>query len=269
MNMAPKSPIPYLICCLLFWLIPGLAFAQDTLIFQGCTQISLSSSGQILACDKRSNLVWFDSTGKRLFHFSPKRPASVHLLEGWNGLRPFVFYRDFQEFIVLDRFLLADESFKLNPETVGFCRLATPAADGNLWVIDERTFELKKLDWKSQKVLYSTPLNLILPPRNYDLAFMREYQNNLYLADQKGAMLVFDQMGNFKRKLPLQNVRWFSFLGDECYTSSSDSIHYFHPFRNELRKEPLPKAVAGALKVLKFNDLYFWIDKSGLRMLKK
>lgn len=260
---------------LLFWFTlglslffqPGSASAQDTLIFPGCTHISLSSTGQILACDKRSNLVWFDSTGKRLYHFSPRRPALVHLLEAWNGLRPFAYYRDFQEFIVLDRFLLADESNRLDPETIGFCRLAAPAADGNLWIIDERTFDLKKLDLKTQKVLYTTPLNLILPAQNYDLSFMREYQNNLYLADGKGALLMFDQMGNFKRKLPLRNVKWFSFEKDECYTLSSDSLVYFQPFRNVLRKEPLPKRVQGAEKVLIINRKYFWIDKAGLHML--
>ncbi len=253
---------------LLLMQVPIIIFAQetDTLLLPGAVHISISRQGQILAADGPSSLYLFDGSGKKLYHFSPRRPAAVHLLEAWNGLRPFAFYRDLQEFIVLDRFLLADNSTPIDPEKTAYARLVAPAQDGNLWVFDEASFVLKKMDIKTQASLFSTPLDLILKSKNYEITYMREYQNQLYLADKQGFILQFDQMGNFRKKLPFEKTDWLGFLGDELYTLKNDSLQFFHPYTLLIRKEVLPKAINGAKQILFQGKNIFWTDRRGLWM---
>ena len=228
------------------------SFAQvgnDSLIKEGINQISLTRQGQILASDPQSNIFLFDSTGKLLYQFSPRRPGKIHLLEGWNGLRAFAFYRDFQEFILLDRFLLADGPSQLDQEKIGYARLVAPALDGNLWVLDESNFSLKKIDLRNQQIIFSTPLDLVLGAKNYDISFMREYQNQLYLVDKQGYVLLFDQMGNFRKKLPFQKIDWIGFQGDEAYCVQSDTLRFFNPYTLKTRNVALPKALKEAIEL--------------------
>jgi hypothetical protein len=242
------------------------AQTSDTLLLPGAEHISKSRQGQIFAGDASSNLFLYDENGKKLYHFSPRKPARIHLLEAWNGLRPFAFYRDLQEFILLDRFLLADNNSQIDPEKIPYARLVAPALDGNLWVFDEASFVLKKIDIRNQSSLFSTPLDLILKAKSYELVFMREYQNLLYLADKQGFVLQFDQMGNFKKKLPLQKAEWLGFEEDELYTIEKDSLHFFQPYSFKTRKEPLPNGIFGAKEIIFLGKRIFWLDEKGLWM---
>jgi len=252
----------------LFEMVPAFSGkgqeSKDNLILAGATQISLTRQGQLLVATDKSSLFLLDSLGKVQYQFSPRRPARVHLLEGWNGLRLFAFYRDFQEFIFLDRFLLADGTLELDPEKTGYARLVAPSQDGNLWVLDESSFQLKKMNPQSQKTIFSTPLDLVLSGTQYELSFMREYQNLLFVADRQGKVLLFDQMGNFKKKLPLENCEWLAFQGDEVYGVEKDSLAFFHPLLLKKRKYPLPPEAIGASRFLLSGSQIFWILKDGL-----
>lgn len=239
--------------------------SSDSLIKKGINHISLTRQGQLLVSDLESNLFLIDSTGKVLYQYSPRRPAKIHLLEGWNGLRPFAFYRDFQEFVLLDRFLLADNANALDPEKIGYARLVAPGADGNLWVLDESNFQLRKIDVRNQTTISSTPLDLILSARSYDIRFMREYQNQLYLCDMKGPVLLFDQMGNFKKRLPLKNCEWIGFEGEEVYAVDKDTLTFFHPYKLQTRKQALSFSFKEARELVKTGAYYWWISSEGLR----
>jgi len=241
---------------------------KDSLIMEGATQISLTRQGQLLVANNKSSLFLLDSMGKIQYQFSPRKPARVHLLEGWNGLRLFAFYRDFQEFIFLDRFLLADGALALDPGKTGYARLLAPSLDGNMWVLDESGFELKKMDPQSQKAIFSTPLDLVLTGKQYDLSFMREFQNQLYIADRQGKVLMFDQMGNFKKKLPIENCDWLAFQGEEVYAVENDSLTFFHPFLLRKRKKALPPQAKGASRFLMAGNQIFWILKDGLHRME-
>lgn len=256
-------------CLLTVSVFSGIAQERkDSLIMPGATQISLTRQGQLLVANEQSSLYLLDSTGKVQYQFSPRRPARVHLLEGWNGLRLFAFYRDFQEFIFLDRFLLADGALSLDPEKTGYARFMAPSLDGNLWVLDESGFQLKKMDPQSQKTIFSTPLDLVLAGKQYDLSFMREFQNQLYVADRQGKVLMFDQMGNFKKKLPIENCEWLAFQGEEVYAVDNDSLAYFHPFLLRKRKRALPSEAKGASQFLLSGNQVFWIHKDGLHRME-
>jgi hypothetical protein len=162
------------------------------------------------------------------------------LLEAWNTIKIFVFYRDFQEYVFLERFLGPMPNSDLNEEQIGFARLATLAADYNLWVIDETDFTLKKYDRQFNKVLYKTALDLLLDVREYDITFLREYQNNLFIADRNSGILVFDAFGSYKKKIGFKGVDFFSFHEDEMYYLQRDTLHFFHLYLFTTREIPLP-----------------------------
>ena len=236
-----------------FLILPFFLSAQELKpVLSGIDHISLSRQGNIIAATRKGDVLMLDSNGAVIQRFSPRKPARIHLLEAWNGLRIFAFNRDFQSYFLLDRFLLSDGPVSLEQEK-GYARLLAPSQDGKLWLLDEASFQLRKIDPATGNVLFSTPLDLVLSGRSYEFSFLREYQNQLYLADKQGPLLVFDQNGTFRKKLPLENCSWFGFDGEELLTVQQGEILRYHPFRLAMRKEPLPEGLKESSELIKLN----------------
>lgn len=202
---------------------------------------SLDRYGNLYLSDQAGNIHKYDPQGQFLLNFSPPRPGAIALLESWNTVKILVFYKVFQRFMIMDRFLTQVPYFDFDPMSVGFARVATLAADENVWLMDDGDFSLKKFNPRLKKLENSTPLDLVLDAREYDVRFAREYQNQLYLADYRSGILVFDNLGSYRKKIALDSVDYFSFLGDELYTFKGNQLSFFHLYSFEERKINLPQ----------------------------
>ncbi|MBC7390477.1 MAG: hypothetical protein H7329_14780 [Opitutaceae bacterium] len=208
-------------------------YGQDSLIFykhipaSGLDKVSQDSYGNLYFSDLKGNINKYDSLGNYLINYSPQKLGTVSLLEAWNTIRIFVFYRDFQEYTILERFLGPMPGNPLNQEQIGFARQATLASDFNLWVIDETDFALKKYDRQFNKVVNKTSLDLLLDVREYDISFLREYQNNLYINDRNTGVLVFDAFGSYKKKIPFKGIDFFSFHENDLFYLQNDTVRFF------------------------------------------
>ncbi len=124
---------------------------------------------------------------------------------------------------------------------IGFVRLATYSYDNNIWLIDERDFSLKKFNLSQTKVDLNTPLDLLLDPSLYDMNFMREYQNLVFVNDKNSGILVFDNMGNYKTKIPIKGLSQIGFYNDEIYFQEGDKIRFINIYTYIERTENLPE----------------------------
>ncbi len=227
-------------------MMPLLSSGQDTLLWvksipaAGLDKASQDTYGHLYISDVKGNINKYDSTGKFLLNYSPQKLGNVTLLEASNTIRIFVFYRDFQEYTMLERFLGPMPNSALDEEQVGFARQATLGSDYNLWIIDETDFTLKKYDRQFNKVLFKTPLELLLDPRDYDINFLREYQNNLYVNDKNSGLLVFDTFGSYKKRIGFKGLDFFSFHEDELYYMQNDTLFFFDLYLFTTREIPLP-----------------------------
>lgn len=215
---------------LFFWFFSSVASAQDTisLAFEP-DRVSVDRYNNLYLSDRSGNIYKYDSSGQQLVTFSPKRRGRVGLLEAWNTVTVAAFYPELQEYLLLDRFLALTPGVKIDTKNVGFIRLAAPSADGNIWLIDDSDFSIKKLNAASGDIMLKTPLDLLLEAGAYDLGFIREYNNMLFVSDRNSGILVFDNMGNYKKKLPFKNVEQPGFYKEMLYFSrDSASLHLFN-----------------------------------------
>jgi hypothetical protein len=215
--------------------------------------VSLDRYNRIYTGDEKGNVLQYDSTGKVLLQYSPPKVARLSLLEAWPTTKVFAFSRDFQQYTLLDRFLTPIGQYVFNEDQVGFARVATLAADGNLWLFDESEFSVKKFDLPSQTITLRAPMNRVLDARDYDINFLREYQNLLLINDRNSGLLVFDNLGNYKKKLPFKGLTYFGLLNDEVYFLQGNEVHYFHLYTFQERALALPKDVQPK-QILAFED---------------
>ncbi|MCU0429885.1 MAG: hypothetical protein MUF42_07910 [Cytophagaceae bacterium] len=182
-----------------------------------------------------------DSLGSKLFTWSPQKRAELTSIDAWRNVNVLLFYRNFQEILLLDRFLANHSTFRLSqfPE-IGFARLVALSSDNNLWLIDEQDFSLKKFNLTYHQVTQNTSLDLLLDPDQYELSDLREYQNQVYLLDKRNNLLVFDIMGNYKNKIPVRGMQQLQFRNDELYYTDGDSLRFIHLYQYKTRSLPLP-----------------------------
>lgn len=201
--------------------------------------------------DERGNLFKYDSLGNELLRYSPQRKADITLIEAWRTVNIFLFYRELQEYTLLDRFLTnSNGNFKFvnevenNEKSIGFARLATLSSDNNLWVFDDEDFSLKKYDTKINRTILNTSLDLILDAQYYDLNFIREYQNLVFINDKNSGILVFDNLGNYKNKLPFKGLNYFNFLDNSIYFIQNGKLVLYDLYKGGRKEFPLPEGKA-------------------------
>jgi len=204
--------------------------------------VSLDRYGLFYTSDETGNIFKYDSLGNLLFTYSPQKKADVTLLEAWRNVNIFVFYRSFQEFILLDRFLSPSPTSRLERAHIGFARLATYSYDNNLWIIDESDFSLKKYNLAQGGIELNTPLDLLLDYKIYDMNYIKEYQNLVYINDKNSGILVFDNMGNYKNKIPIKGLSILGFYNDEIYYQEGDFIKFVNVYTYAERSEKLPES---------------------------
>jgi hypothetical protein len=209
--------------------------------------VSKDRNGNVYFLSRNRSLVRVDSLGRQLGTFSPQTRGRIASIDAWNPMKILLFYEDRQELLLLDRFLRPITNTTLpDINYTGTAKVAALANDDNFWLFDETNLTLSKIDINLRKVIIETPLNLILDRQRFDVKQLREYQNMVYLLDANG-IFVFDNLGNYKKKLPITDVNFIGFLNNEVYFVQNNSLHFLNLYTSEKRSVKLTKPYSTAL----------------------
>ena len=266
--MKPNRTIALL--CLLLLTIAS-SFAQErqpqflqTIPIGSVTAISADRNGSVYLLNPRRNLVHLDSLGRLVTVYSPQTILSRNTtIDAGNPLKVLVFTPDRQELLLLDRFMRPISSANLSEfgmtETI---RAAALASDDGFWLFNETDFALSKLDMRMRKVVFETPLSLVLDQSRFDVRMIREYQNQVYLLDYNGGIYVFDNLGNYKQRLPLTEVPFIGFLGNELYFVKEGNLHFYDLYKQQQRTINFPKEKKYTTALATKNRLYLFSRNS-------
>lgn len=229
---------------------------------------SLDRRGTLYVADANNNLRQFARDGQVLNTYAPPQPGRVGLVEAWNLTQTLLFYDDRQQLVLLDRFMAPLSEIRLAdylPDAT--VRTATLAPDGRVWLLDESTLTLRTLDPQAGLRLQNTPLDLLIGRARPDFRFLRHYQNNLYLVDRTSGIFVFDNLGNYQKKLPFPGLNYVGFRGDELYYFAADGLHFFNLYKLQERRQPWPPTPfdpASVRQVLLGEDAVYFVTAAGV-----
>lgn len=221
---------------------------------------SLDRRGALYLTDADNNLRQYGAEGLPLNTYSPPQPGHTALVEAWNVTNTLVFYDDRQEILLLDRFLAPLSQLRLSEYVDGMVRVATLAPDNQIWLLDESNLVLRELDPQTLRLVQNTPLDLIIGRTRPDFRFIRQYQNNTYLVDRTTGIYVFDNLGNYKKKLPFPGLNTVGFKGDELYYVSGGALHFFHLYNLTERTVALPATLpAESVRHVLLGEAYVYV----------
>jgi hypothetical protein len=189
------------------------------------TSVSVDRKGDFYIADREGNINKYNTEGEHLLNYSPQKIGEISLLESWFAIRSFAFYRDYQEYLFLDRFLVPSPVYTLPEDLIGFARIATVAIDDNIWIVDDADMSLKKLDRANQFLLLNFPLIPVINDPDHGINYIREYQNQLFINNEKEGIMVFDNLGNYKFTIQEKGLNFFSFADDEvCFLREGELV---------------------------------------------
>ena len=221
---------------------------------------SLDRRGALYVADADNNLRQYGLEGLLLNTYAPTQPGHVAQVEAWNMTSTFVFNDDRQQVVLLDRFLALISEVRLADYVDGTVRVATLAPDNRIWLLDESSLVLREFDPSALRIVQNTPLDLIIGRSRPDFRFLRQYQNNTYLVDRSTGVYVFDNLGNYKKKLPFAGLNMVGFRGDELYYFDAGAVHFFHLYNLTERRLALPTdVVPAAVRQVLVGDVYAYI----------
>ena len=174
---------------------------------------SLDRRGALYVADADNNLRQYGPEGLPLNTYAPAQPGHVAQVEAWNVTTTLVFNDDRQQLVLLDRFLAPITEVRLADYLDGIVRVATLAPDNVIWLLDESNLVLREFDPNTLRLVQSTPLDLIIGRSRPDFRFIRQYQNNIYLVDRSTGIYVFDNLGNYKKKIALHRAGGYRLSG--------------------------------------------------------
>ncbi len=227
------------------------------------TAVSVDRNGAVYFLNPRRNLVQLDSLGRAVAVYSPSGSGSIKTVDAWNAMEIMVFYEDQQEILLLDRFFslitqIPLTDFGLNSTVTA----AAVASSDGFWLFDETDFKLSKLDSRLRRLTVETPLNLILDRERFDIRMLREYQNHVYLLDYNAGIYVFDNLGNYKQKIPVTGVQYINFIGNELYFVKEDKLHFTDLYTGKQYTLNLPETKDYQSALVTGNRLYLFRNKT-------
>jgi hypothetical protein len=98
------------------------SFAVSAQVWEKITTVDLNQNIEQVSIDRQGNLYMevesgaiekYNRNGVFQRHFSPNKKSNPSLIEAWQGLRVFVFYKGFQEYLFLDRLMNSSERYTL------------------------------------------------------------------------------------------------------------------------------------------------------------
>lgn len=218
---------------LLLLLFPILCWGQVTVDFgkplseipiRDLDLISIDTKDQIFVSNTQGDIFQYNGKGEQLNLFSPTRQGRLHQLEAAWTVNIFSFSSDLQEYRILDRFmnLLSEKGFFQTG--VQLAKAATLGNNNIIWVWDESDLNLKILDYRRNLITQSQPLNLILNLENLNVLEIREFKNRLFMNVKNEGVFLFDNQGNFLKKINLHTTQRLSFFKEHLLWLENEKI---------------------------------------------
>lgn len=235
-----------------FFLFSAFSLLNEPItISQQAKYVTTDKLGQIYLVNTADELVKYSTDGKELFQYFDRTLGEITYIDATNPFQVAVFFEDFQTIVWLDRTL--NPMSTINLSDFGYFQINTLAisSDNHLWIYDNTTFQLKKIDNQGNILIESTELNNLVD--NLNPSFLLEKNNRLYLNNPEYGILVFDNFGQYLQTIPITDLSTFRILNNQLFYQKDTTFYGFH-FQT-LNNEPI--------------DLPFEIKKEEIVLIQK
>ena len=248
-------------------ILPGTALAQDSLFRLDRTieypieSFTVNNLGELFIINTNNQLKKLDNNGDSVGVFNMiTKYGKLSYVEAQNPWKTILYYKNFSTIVLLDKYLNVLTSINLRKQNIFSVNAVTSSYDNNIWLYDEQSSKLKKIDDAGKILLETVEFRLLFDSVPSPVKII-DRDGFVYLYDPEKGMYVFDYYGAFKNKLTFLNWKDFTVNGKTIY--GFDDKYFYSYVTNTLNLQqyamPISFKKYTALKVGN-NKLYLLKD---------
>ncbi len=235
-------------------LLVSLAWAMSTQCIgqKKVAEVTLPGKPVYAAVDRPGDLyvvfqdalvIKYDKNGKQL----GKRQLTgfATLFDPRDGIRAFAYHRAQQTTESIAPDLSQADAIPLHPEFAVSAWLVCPSKN-EFWILDSADVSLKKTRDKGTAIAYEASFAKAQSDIS-QVAFMREYQNFLFVLDREKGIHVLNNLGREIRLFEEKAIPYFSFIGEEIYYPNNSGIQLIDLYTTDKRTIATPHLAAFTL----------------------
>lgn len=194
---------------------------------------------QVYVVTEGNQVIKFDASGKEVFRYNNNLLKGKMHIDATNPFNILLYYPDFQSVITLDRTMSETGEFNLSDLNFIQVNAVGSSNDNNIWLYDELTFKLKKINRSGTVFRESIDLNLQL---NYSPrpVFLIERENNVYLNDPDFGIVVFNIFGEYDSKIDLKGIDQFQVFENQLIYKKGEKLFSYHLQTFNLKELKIP-----------------------------
>ncbi|BDS14065.1 hypothetical protein [Aureispira anguillae] len=225
--------------------LTGHSYAQDY-TFKPLKTISKTTRWMEVDKMKHLYLIEDDHTlskyspdGLLLYQFNENSLGQISYVDISNPLRVLVYYDDYATVLFLDRTLSEIQRHDLSILDISQVQALGTASDNTIWIFDNNSYTLKKIDSQNNVLAESTDLNLLLSEEIIPNR-LTEVNSRVYLNSPNLGILVFDIFGNYIKTIEIPQLDYFQLYEGQLFYVEKKIFQAYHLLSFQTKKIELP-----------------------------
>jgi len=209
------------------------------------------------------NVYKLSPKGDTIAIYSAKNHGIISQLDVSIPQKPLILFKESGRFLELD-FTLTENTVSAMLFQKGIMRpqlLRHAFNNGGYWLYDAAKFELVNLDKNFNVNTKTGNLQLLTSLEDFAPSHLWIYNDNIYLADKKNGILVFDVFGTFIKKFHLNNFVEVMSLNNGFVFQNAEGI-YFSSLAEQFKIEGISLPENHLQTKFIGNQIYFLSTKS-------
>ena len=189
--------------------------------------IEVDKMKQLYLIENAHTLLKYNSEGELLYQFNENSLGELSYIDVSNPFRILVYYNDYATVLFLDRTLSEIQRHDLSDLDIPEVRALGTASDNNIWIFDNNTYTLKKVNSQNKVVAESSDLSLLLTEA-LDPNRLIESNSRVYLNSPNLGILVFDVFGNYIKTIEILNLDYFQVYEEQIFYVEDKKFKTYH-----------------------------------------
>ncbi len=243
---------------------PAIAVSPSVTFYPGrVKQFTADNLGNIYVLTPAGLLIKYNDRGDSLNVFNDvRRYGTLYTIDATNPMKVLLYYRTFSMIVMLDRYLNKVNTIDLRKAGIFQAKAVGLAYDNNLWVFDEQSAKLKKID-ETGRLLSETPdlrqvLDIIPSPNT-----ITDRDGFVYLYDEVSGLYIFDYYGTLKNALSLKGISDLQVISKTIVGRRGHEFVRYTPGTLELKEVQLPAGIQQAEKIYIARQGVYVLNGSG------
>lgn len=166
----------------------------------------------------------FNSNQNLLYTFSDVNNGELTMVDVSNPQKVLVFYIEQQIILILDNTLSVIGKIELNNNS--YYTAAGRTNDGNIWLYDSFLLRLIKINNEGKQIDESFPVSSVVP-KDIKESKIYDKDNYVMIVDNEIGVLLYNNLGLFKKVIPLLNVNKPNIVSNNLYYYDNTELKYF------------------------------------------